>query len=172
MEAKQEYKETLQQASPPDPTRKKVWSSPVTRETNLKAPPLVHYIYPPPEVMTTLLHTYFASYNLLYPLLHRPSFMALIAQNRHLYDPDFGATVLAVCAMSAQKSNDARLLADPNNPRSAGLQWFDQIKITERSVLEPPTVYTLQTYFVRYLIVLCNAALIDLDLVICIAATR
>lgn len=152
MDAKQVYKSGGQQASSPlsDATRQTLWPSAMNPDLGLKPPPLVQFIYPPTEVMTRVLHMYFATYNLLYPLIHRPSFMALIAQNRHLYDPDFGAALLAVCAMSAQKSNDARLLADPKNPRSGGMQWFEQIKIDQRSVLETPTLYTLQTYFVRF----------------------
>lgn len=53
---------------------------------------------------------YFTRFNILLPLLHRPTFEAQLAQKLHWRDPSFAAVVLLVCANGSRFSNDTRVM--------------------------------------------------------------
>jgi len=93
---------------------------------------------------------YFVHMNLIFPLLHRPTFEQSLADNLHLRDARFGAVVLLVAAVGARFSSDPRVYVPGTNAiHSVGCVWFRQVRIELRSFHALPNLYDLQTYCVR-----------------------
>lgn len=89
--------------------------------------------------------------NLIFPLLHRPTFEQSLADNLHLRDARFGGVVLLVAAVGARFSSDPRVRmhgTDPT-PDSVGSRWFHQVQIVPRLFSTLPSLYDLQIYCVR-----------------------
>lgn len=85
------------------------------------------YEFPHEDLMNNLIDHYFETFNALLPILHRPTFQALLDQHRHRTDADFAAVVLLVCAMGAK--NDV-VHEDPDGERycqCTGWKWFEQV---------------------------------------------
>ncbi len=82
-----------------------------------------------------------------FPLLHRPTFERAVTECLHIRDRDFGATVLAVCALGARNSDDPRLFVE-DTELTAGWQWFRQIRLHRSNALDPASVHELQLYCV------------------------
>jgi len=83
--------------------------------------------------------------NLLVPLLHRPTFDKGIADEFYWRNSGFGATVLLVCAIGSRYSTDPRVfIPEANSDHSAGWKWFDQVQMSRKPRLAPPSLYDLQ----------------------------
>ena len=109
----------------------------------------VNYTFPDNDLMNTLIDLYFAHTNVVYPLLHRPTFEKGIAEGLHQRSIGFGGTVLIVCAIGSRYTKDPRvMLPDANSDHSAGWKYFDQVQTIRRPQLAPPSLYDLQIYCV------------------------
>ncbi|KAF9050240.1 fungal-specific transcription factor domain-containing protein [Panaeolus papilionaceus] len=107
------------------------------------------YIYPPEDLMPSLIDAYFTQMNNFLPLLHRPTFERSIANGLHYTDSMFGATVLLVCAHGARYSNDPRVRSERaegelEGQRSAGWKWFEQVNVLRKTLFKRTTLYELQ----------------------------
>lgn len=90
--------------------------------------------------------------NLIFPLLHRPTFEKSLAEDLHLRDAGFGGVVSLVAAIGARFSSDPRVCVSGTDPtRSAGYMWFYQVQVVLRSFYSHPSLYDLQIYCVRCL---------------------
>ncbi|KAF9073615.1 putative fungal-specific transcription factor [Rhodocollybia butyracea] len=110
--------------------------------------PTPHYEFPEDDLMTSLIDLYFENVNLLLPLLHRPTFMNAIAEDLHLSNTFFGASVLLVCALGSRHSDDPRAFSEgPSVPSSAGWQWYVQVPMIRTHLqLSKPTLHEIQCY--------------------------
>ncbi|KAJ7722570.1 fungal-specific transcription factor domain-containing protein [Mycena maculata] len=84
----------------------------------------------PDDLLATLIDIYFRQFNPLALLLHSGIFRASVAARVHLRDHNFGAVVLAVCALASRlfSDNPRVLIADDAPQHSAGWKWFRQIQ--------------------------------------------
>jgi hypothetical protein len=112
--------------------------------------------FPPDDLLSKLIDSYFTHVNVITPLLHRPSFERSVALGTHLRDADFGEVLLLVCAVGAHYVDDARVLLDGVTKHSAGWEWFRQVPVMQRSVFTVPTLYDLQLCCVRAFSHLCR----------------
>ncbi|KAK7033444.1 fungal-trans domain-containing protein [Favolaschia claudopus] len=103
------------------------------------------YIFPPPDLMSSLVQLYFTVIHTTIPFLHRPSFERGIAQGLHYTNKDFGGMVLSVLAVASRYSKDPRVFLSGGAPFSAG--WKFRIQVQEmRKIGEEHTIYEIQTY--------------------------
>ena len=101
-------------------------------------------------MLPSLVDNYFTHMNLIFPLLHRPTFEQSLADDLHLRDAGFGGVVLLVAAVGAGFSSDPRVCAPGNDPiRSVGYTWFRQVQAVLRPFYVLPSLYDLQIYCVR-----------------------
>ncbi|KAJ7506045.1 fungal-specific transcription factor domain-containing protein [Mycena galericulata] len=105
----------------------------------------LRYTYPPPDVLSALAGLYFENCSIYIPMLHRPTFERAVAENLHLRDDKFGATVLLVCALGSRFSDDPRVF-DPAAPLTCGWKYFSQLSMSMIQFFDPPTLYDLQYY--------------------------
>ncbi|KAJ7505475.1 fungal-specific transcription factor domain-containing protein [Mycena galericulata] len=103
-----------------------------------------HYVYPPNDLIDSLLELYFTNVHPMYPLLHRPSFERSVEQNLHLKNPKFGAVLLAVLAVASRWSNDPRVLVDGKSSLSSGWKFVTQVQVAGKHF--DPTIYEVQFY--------------------------
>ncbi|KAJ7141995.1 fungal-specific transcription factor domain-containing protein [Mycena filopes] len=103
------------------------------------------FVFPPPDLLTSLISLYFSNKNIYFPVLHRPSFDRAVADGLHLRDAAFGANVLLVCAIAARFSDDLRVSPPGAEPLRCGWEYFDQLTLV-LELFEPPTLYRLQFY--------------------------
>jgi len=88
--------------------------------------------------------------NLIFPLLHRPTFEQSLADDLHHRDTGFGGVVLLVAAVGARFSDDPRVYVPGTDPtHSVGSMWFYQVKIALQSFFTLPSLHDLQIYCVR-----------------------
>ncbi|KAJ7238811.1 hypothetical protein B0H12DRAFT_1237715 [Mycena haematopus] len=80
----------------------------------------IHYVYPPSDLISSLLDLYFANVHDTFPILHRPTFERSVADDLHLTDVDFGGTLLAVLAVASRYSNDPRVFVAGDTSLSSG----------------------------------------------------
>jgi hypothetical protein len=92
--------------------------------------------------------TYFREINLLYPILHEPTFRRAVDNGFHLVDEGFARVLLVVSALASRSVDDPRVLLRDAPSHSAGWKWFEQANMTGRSMLIPPTLYDVQVYCV------------------------
>ncbi|KAF7328636.1 Zn(2)-C6 fungal-type domain-containing protein [Mycena sanguinolenta] len=83
------------------------------------------FLFPDPDLLSTLIDLYFARRNLYFPILHRPTFERSIADGLHTRDITFGSVVLLVCAIASRDPDDIRLQQE-TEPFRRGWQFFDQ----------------------------------------------
>ncbi|KAL5525563.1 hypothetical protein ACEPAG_6899 [Sanghuangporus baumii] len=107
---------------------------------------VVHYHYPPDDLMPQLVDKYFVCTNNYFPVLHRPSFERALADRRHHSDIGFGSVVMLVCAIGARYSEDMRCRLEGGDIHSSGWKWFDQVQVHRKSFLSPPRLYDLQIF--------------------------
>ncbi|KAF8994386.1 fungal-specific transcription factor domain-containing protein [Cyathus striatus] len=93
------------------------------------------YTFPSPDLIAILTDAYFVHVNLLLPLLHRPTFERDVANGLHLNDEGFGGVLLLVCAVGSRYTEQI-------DERT----WFNQVQIVKQSLLDPLTLYNLQSY--------------------------
>ncbi|KAI0644483.1 fungal-specific transcription factor domain-containing protein [Trametes meyenii] len=128
--------------SPGDGTEQRVYTF-VSLEDDL--PPQSNF--PPSDLMEALVDSYFSTFSVYIPLLHRPTFERNIAEGLHLRDPGFGAVVLLVCANGARwiEPYDPRL-AEYGSKAKPGWVWFMQVEKARKSPFARPRLYDLQRY--------------------------
>ncbi|KAF9482141.1 hypothetical protein BDN70DRAFT_853837 [Pholiota conissans] len=106
------------------------------------------YVYPAEDLLKTLVLIYFEKVNLIYPILHEPTFRKMLSEKQHLWDTSFGMTVLLVCANASRYSSDPRaMLPGDGSGLSSGWHWFSQVPIHRNPLFYKSTIYDLQ-YFV------------------------
>ena len=108
--------------------------------------PLVELEFPPPDLIHDLVEIYFKQVNIFSFILHRPTFERSLADGLHFRDPEFGAVVLAVCALGSKNSTDERvILPGEYGALSAGWEWFRQIRRPfSGHALKTASLYELQ----------------------------
>ncbi|KAJ7090828.1 hypothetical protein B0H15DRAFT_930305 [Mycena belliarum] len=116
----------------PRSTRPEFWL-PDAWEANPEPPATT--TFPPDDLLWDLVEIYFTEVNIFWCILNRPCFEKAILDGLHQRDPQFGAVVLAVCALGSKTSPDERVLLN-GAELSAGYKWFNQI----RRPLEDPEV--------------------------------
>ncbi|KAJ4487543.1 fungal-specific transcription factor domain-containing protein [Lentinula aciculospora] len=104
------------------------------------------YIFPPDDLLRSLITLYFNLQHNINPLLHRQIFEREVFTDKlHTTDRRFGAVVLAVCALGSRLSNDSRnLFNGTNDERSLGWKYFNQIRMARTNFAEPPTLFEVQ----------------------------
>ncbi|KAM5544389.1 hypothetical protein V8D89_002049 [Ganoderma adspersum] len=104
-------------------------------------------VFPPRDLLDTLVDLYFRHMNNHFPLLHEPTFKNALRAGQHLRDGGFGATVLLVCAIGSRFTRDPRvLLPDSDHPHSAGWRWFRAVEKARRLSFAPAGLHDLQVY--------------------------
>ncbi|KAF8973126.1 fungal-specific transcription factor domain-containing protein [Flammula alnicola] len=96
------------------------------------------YIYPQEDLLESLVSIYFEKINTVYPLLHQPTFLHSLSLKQHLWDPSFGMTVLLVCAVASQHSQDPRVV----------------LPVHRNHLFYKSTIYDLQYYVLAVLYLL------------------
>ena len=116
--------------------------------TDTAKPPV--YVYPPRDLMPSLIANYFDNLNIFLPLLHRPTFEQAVADKLYLSNHQFGATLLLVCAHGAKYSDDPRVLMPgyTYSTRTAGWRWYEQVNIFRKTLFDKTTLYELQMHAV------------------------
>ncbi|KAJ7163281.1 fungal-specific transcription factor domain-containing protein [Mycena filopes] len=119
-----------------------------------KGPYECHYIFPHPDLITSLVQVYFATVHATFPVLHRPSFERPLSEGLHLTDYDFGGLLLAVLAVASRYSDDPRVLVEGDDTvLSAGWKYANQIQIIIGKSPDP-SIYEVQMYALCSLYVL------------------
>jgi heme/copper-type cytochrome/quinol oxidase subunit 3 len=113
-------------------------------------------VFPDPDLLPVLVDLYFLHRNLYFPVLHRPTFERSIADGLHTRDPSFGVVVLLVCAIGSRFSNDVRVQPRGAEPLRCGWEFFDQLPFNLDYLFETPTIYQLQYYWVRTVLLLVS----------------
>ncbi|KDR72397.1 hypothetical protein GALMADRAFT_126549 [Galerina marginata CBS 339.88] len=114
-------------------------------ENALDSSPAPTLLFPESDLAESCIELYFSSVNLYLPLLHRPSFQKSIEEGLHYTNQRFAYVFLLVCAVGARYSRDPRVRLDGvESFHSSGWKWFNQVQITQMSLLTPPTLYDLQ----------------------------
>lgn len=115
------------------------------------APPRPTY-FPDNDLVPELVALYFANFNILSPVLHRPTFEENLRSSLHLRDRSFGSVVLLVCALGSRYSHNPRVLANGDKTwLSAGWKWFTQTQVLDDATLVSPAshLHVLQATCVR-----------------------
>ncbi|KAI0090934.1 fungal-specific transcription factor domain-containing protein [Irpex rosettiformis] len=115
------------------------------------------FIFPPADLLPSLVALYFTMHNNYTPVLHRPTFERMVAEGRHMTDEDFASIVLLVSAIGSRWSNDRRVLLDEQARvdddddgedheewHSAGWKWFKQVRLGRRALFSPPSLMDIQ----------------------------
>ncbi|KAJ7645516.1 fungal-specific transcription factor domain-containing protein [Mycena polygramma] len=103
-----------------------------------------HYVYPPTDLISSLVHLYFTNLHPTIAILHRPSFEQSVAEGLYLTNTEFGGALLAVMALASRYSNDPRVFVEGDSSLSAGWPFARQISVL-RKLIEP-SIYELQMY--------------------------
>lgn len=94
----------------------------------LPATPLEAVILPPADLIYTLVDQFFSTMGGTFPVLHRPTFMKQLHDDRHRRDIDFTRLILTVCGVAARFCKDERVCtASPTGEvewRSAGSKYL------------------------------------------------
>ncbi|KAJ3906202.1 fungal-specific transcription factor domain-containing protein [Lentinula edodes] len=114
--------------------------------------PLPKLSFPPHSLLMSLIDLFFVHRNLLFPLLHRPTFQRDLDSCLHERDRSFGELVLSVCALGARFSSDERIFDDDapmdseERGHSAGWKYINQIDILQMQETNPSNaLYKVQT---------------------------
>lgn len=104
------------------------------------------YIFPQEDLAASLVDLYFKHYNVLTPLLHRPTFERKVAQGLHRRNASFGAVYLLVLAVGSRFSDDHRVCLEGQSEHSAGWKFFEQVQMVRKTLLGPPRLEDLQVH--------------------------
>ncbi|KZV67310.1 hypothetical protein PENSPDRAFT_754999 [Peniophora sp. CONT] len=105
------------------------------------------YHYPPEDLLESLVDLYFQYSNLIYPLLHRPTFDKARAEGLHHKDEGFRGVLLLVCSIGSRWSNDTRVrLKETTVWSSAGWRYFRQVQLARTLFPIPPSLYDIQIF--------------------------
>ncbi|KAJ3838064.1 fungal-specific transcription factor domain-containing protein [Lentinula raphanica] len=115
-------------------------------------PETPHYTFPEDDLLWDLIKVYFEEVSpFSFPVLHEPTFKRAVSSGLHLVDHNFGATVLAVCALASRHSDDPRNYINPTDyEQLIGWKWFRQIQLLRPSFVDTVTLYELQLYCLSY----------------------
>ena len=113
-------------------------------------PKSVFFEFPSMDLLQHLVGCYFDTFNVMLPILHRPSFVRSIQQGLHMVDQGFGAVVLMVCAIGCRFTSDPRV-AQTISPASSCTAWryFHQVNNIQKHHYLPHSLYEAQIYPVR-----------------------
>ncbi|KAF9778891.1 fungal-specific transcription factor domain-containing protein [Thelephora terrestris] len=126
--------------------RKQFWAVPDWMTSILESPP-IQFEYPDTDLLRHLVDCYFDNLNILLPLLHRPSFMRSIEEGLHQVDHNFGATVLAVCAIGCRYTDDPRVTYEITTSTSCtAWRLFSQLHKLKKVNYLPHSLYEAQMY--------------------------
>ncbi|KAJ1311793.1 hypothetical protein OPQ81_010258 [Rhizoctonia solani] len=107
--------------------------------------------FPPDDLLASLVDLYFTRFNIILPLLHRPTFEAQLEQKLHWKDPSFAAVVLLVCANGSRFSDDTRVMpyyAEDIPPESrefdAGILFYRQVDVCSMGVFPVDVLFEHQ----------------------------
>ncbi|KAJ4481097.1 fungal-specific transcription factor domain-containing protein [Lentinula aciculospora] len=120
--------------------------------TDIVKPETPSYTFPKDDLLWDLTKIYFDQISpYSFPLLHRPTFERAISSGLHLIDHNFGATVLAVCALASRHSDDPRNhIHDSDFEQLIGWKWFRQIRLFRPRFVDTVTLYELQLYCLTF----------------------
>ncbi|KAG1905387.1 fungal-specific transcription factor domain-containing protein [Suillus fuscotomentosus] len=104
------------------------------------------YSFPEEDLAASLVDLYFAHYNVLTPLLHRPTFECKVAQGLHRRNASFGAVYLLVLAVASRFSEDRRVCLEGQSEHSSGWKFFEQVQMVMKTLLGPPRLEDLQVH--------------------------
>lgn len=120
------------------------------------------FIFPPPDLIPSLVSMYFIMHNNYTPILHRPTFEKMLAEGNHVTDEDFASVVLLVCAVGSRWIKDRRVLLDEEARvddgdegedeeewHSAGWKWFRQVRLGRKALFSAPCLSDIQLTCVR-----------------------
>jgi hypothetical protein len=102
--------------------------------------------------MLHLVECYFDNFNVILPILHRPSFVRSIEEGLHKVEEHFGAVVLMVCAIGCRCTTDPRVVQKIGTSSSCtAWKFFNQItaKRSQKMAFIAASVYKAQLYPVR-----------------------
>lgn len=100
---------------------------------------------PPPDLLHTLVDTFFQKFNPYWALLHKGLFMTQLWQGLYRVDRQFYVLVLLVCALASRMIDDPRVLLDPSDVRSAGWTYFEMAESMNKVHLSNGTLLDMQT---------------------------
>ncbi|KAK1227086.1 Gypsy retrotransposon integrase-like protein 1 [Marasmius sp. AFHP31] len=107
--------------------------------------PNISFTFPEDDLLQSLIDIYFGVLNVIFPLLHRPTFERQVAEGLHRQHTPFGAVLLLVCANASRFSSDPRVLAKGvKSTLSSGWDWFSQVQCFRPAFSAIPTLYDLQ----------------------------
>ncbi|KAH6913516.1 fungal-specific transcription factor domain-containing protein [Coprinopsis sp. MPI-PUGE-AT-0042] len=90
------------------------WNTPVWEQSSpavFKSNQSLHkYRFPNPPLLDSLLSLYFEHYNVLLPLIHRPTLERELQEGLHCENEAFATTVLLMCALGSRYSDDPEVL--------------------------------------------------------------
>ncbi|KAJ6512850.1 fungal-specific transcription factor domain-containing protein [Mycena sanguinolenta] len=109
------------------------------------------YVYPPDDLITSLVDLYFINVHPTIPILHRPSFERSVAQGLHRTDNSFGAMLLSILAIASRYSTDPRVFLN-GALLSAGWKFASQLWGVRKFFQS--TIYEVQMYAFLTLFVL------------------
>ena len=109
--------------------------------------------FPPPDVITSLVDSYFTHSNIYYPVLHLPTFQRLLDQELHQRDREFGSLLLVVCAIGARFSDHPYISnATTEDTGSCMARWLSQTReVMKKSFTSTATLFEVQYYCVSRL---------------------
>jgi hypothetical protein len=115
--------------------------------------PQVSPVFPELSLMRHLLDIYFDIHNIIFPILHRPSFERSFADKLHERNDPFGAVVLLMCAIACRHSDDPRVKHPiVTSTSNTGWNLFNQIDRMRRIRMLEHQLYDAQIYAVGLLI--------------------
>ncbi|KAK7457803.1 Gypsy retrotransposon integrase-like protein 1 [Stygiomarasmius scandens] len=110
-------------------------------------PTLYNFEFPDENELQDLIGAYFDGHSLYNPILYRPGFDKSIAEGLHFRDGEFGALVLAICALGSRHYYTERITSSSGeNYLKSGLKWFDQLPIRQYAFGQEVSLYRMQTY--------------------------
>ncbi|KAJ3986030.1 fungal-specific transcription factor domain-containing protein [Lentinula detonsa] len=131
-------------------SKPEMWSTDIWKWVPEPETPL--YTFPEENLLWDLIQIYFDQISpFFFPLLHKPTFERAVSSGLHLMDHNFGATVLAVCALASRHSDDSRNYINPTDfEQLLGWKWFRQIRLLRPSFVDTVSLYELQLYCLSF----------------------
>ncbi|KAF9778871.1 fungal-specific transcription factor domain-containing protein [Thelephora terrestris] len=128
--------------------RREFWEAPEWM-LPLTQPSPTSFEFPEADLMLHLVECYFDNFNVILPILHRPSFVRSIEEGLHKVDEHFGAVVLMVCAIGCRCTTDPRVVQKIGTSSSCtAWKFFNQItaKRSQKMAFIAASVYKAQLY--------------------------
>ncbi|KAE9403208.1 hypothetical protein BT96DRAFT_854923 [Gymnopus androsaceus JB14] len=129
--------------------RSEYWGFDIWKFPQPLTPPPPPYRFPEPDLLWHLINVYFTETAPYFPIIHAPSFKLAVTNGLHLLDYNFGAVVLAVCAIGSRGSDDPRVVRY-DTKLTSGWQCFRQIRLLRPNLIETTSVHELQLYCLAY----------------------